>query len=138
MKDKSKIEIFKRVINTDKREVELLIYDAIEFLCQNKKIGMAINTDEFFFRLTLDELLENAMKHGNKFEFEKKITVQIKPDAQHIEVQVEDEGSGFSLEKVPDPLKEDRYKKSGRGISLLQEVTELKLGPKGNCLIAKL
>ena len=138
MKEKAENKKFERVINTDKREVELLIYEAIEFLCNSKKDGMALNTDEFFFRLTLDELLENAMKHGNKYEFDKKITVSITPDPQRIEIRVQDEGNAFYLEKVPDPRKEDKYKKSGRGITLLQEVTELKLGPNGNCLIAKL
>lgn len=131
-------EQFKKVIKTDRNEIGLLIYDAIEFLCNKKKEGLALDTDEFFFRLTLDELLENAMKHGNKYEYEKNIILTITPYQKNVEIMVQDEGIGFSLEKVPDPKKESKYKKSGRGIYLLQEVTELSSNSKGNCIIAKL
>ena len=54
------------------------------------------------------------------------------------EIMVKDEGYGFSIEKVPDPLKEYKYKKSGRGIKLMQEVSEVSNNNKGNCLFCKL
>ena len=55
-----------------------------------------------------------------------------------MEIMVEDEGNGFSIEKVPDPLNEDKYKKSGRGLKLLQEVSDVRSNKKGNCLFCKL
>ncbi len=138
MKEMNNKEIFKRVIKTDKREIEMLLYDAMEFLCNKKKEGFVQDTDEFFFRLTLDELLENAMKHGNKYEYEKNITLSLVPTLRNIELQVEDEGNGFSLEKIPKPHQEDKFKKSGRGIHIIQEVSKLTTNAKGNCIIAKL
>lgn len=130
--------IFKRVIKTEKSEAELLIYDAIEFLCTCKARGLGQRTDEFYFRLTLDELIENAMKHGNNYQYEKNITVAITASPEYMEVSVQDEGNGFSLEKVPHPKWEDKFKKSGRGIHLIQGFSEVTTNPKGNIIIAKL
>ena len=129
---------FERVIKTEKSEISTLIYDSIEYLLNWKKSGLAAETDEFFFRLIIDELLENAFKHGNKGNPEKNIHVLITPEGSHVEIMVEDEGNGFLIEKVPDPLQEDKYKKSGRGLKLLQEVSDVRSNKKGNCLYCKL
>ena len=129
---------FERVIKTERTAINQLIYDSIEYLIKWKKSGLAAETDEFFYRLIIDELLENAFKHGNEANPDKNIHVLIIPENNHVEIMVEDEGKGFSIEKVPDPTKEDVYKKSGRGIKLLQEVSDIRSNEKGNCLFCKL
>ena len=129
---------FERVIKTEKTEINKLVYDSVEYLLKWKKSGLAADTDEFFFRLIIDELLANAFKHGNKGNPDKNIHVQITPKGSHVEIMVEDQGVGFSMGKVPDPTKENKYKKSGRGIKLMQEVSEIRCNKKGNCLYCKL
>jgi len=74
----------------------------------------------------------------NKYEYDKNITLSLVPTLRNIELQVEDEGNGFSLEKIPNPHQEDKFKKSGRGIHIIQEVSKLTTNAKGNCIIAKL
>ena len=71
-------------------------------------------------RLILDEAITNAMEHGNRWNPEKKISVNIKKTENCINVTISDEGDGFQFSKklfqvMPSPLNE-----RGRGIHLIR------------------
>jgi len=71
--------------------------------------------------MSVREGVINAFHYGNKERPEKKIylAVEITPDKMIIHVL--DEGTGFSLEDVPDPLAEENLlSTSGRGIFLMR------------------
>jgi len=75
----------------------------------------------FAIKLACEESIINAVKHGNKLDAKKHVTIEvwIKPD--EMEVYIEDEGPGFSREAVPDPTLEENLEKcSGRGILLIE------------------
>ena len=85
------------------------------------------------------ESVINAIKHGNREDYGKLVTVEFSftpvaaPDA--LEVRVLDEGEGFDPEEVADPLApENILKSSGRGIffmrSFMDDVT-LRRGDEG-------
>lgn len=78
------------------------------------------------------ESVINAIKHGNRHDPEKQVTVEftITPAAspEQLLVSVRDEGEGFDPESLPDPLApENMLKSSGRGIffvrSFMDDVT---------------
>lgn len=74
------------------------------------KIGMSVR-----------EGVINAYKYGNGSQRDKKIylTIELAPDK--IVIHVLDQGRGFNLEDVPDPLAEENLlKTSGRGIFLMR------------------
>ena len=72
-------------------------------------------------KLALDEAVNNAIKHGNRLDPEKKVRIQAKVDPKQTEIIIEDEGVGFIRERVPDPrLDENLEKCSGRGIFLIE------------------
>ena len=82
----------------------------------------------------MEEALVNALKHGNQFQASKRIHVTFRVDDSQVWVQIEDEGDGFSLYDVPNPmLPENIDKESGRGISLMQiYMTTVEYNERGN------
>ena len=63
----------------------------------------------------------NAIQHGNKSDPTKEASLKITSDGEMIEIIVEDEGRGFTLEKVADPTDgANLLKPSGRGILIIR------------------
>lgn len=87
--------------------------------------------------LVLSEALTNAILHGNKLDSEKLARVKVwTENNEKLWVKVEDEGSGFDPDKLPDPLKEDNLlKPSGRGVYLMREYADsVAYNERGNIL----
>ena len=59
--------------------------------------------DIFAIHLTLEEAVINAVKHGNKMDPTKKVTVSYSIDSEKVEISITDEGNGFSPESIADP-----------------------------------
>ena len=72
-------------------------------------------------QLALEEGLANAIKHGNKMDSNKQVTVECFMNEDVVRVVIKDEGNGFDLNEVPDPtLPENLDKPSGRGVMLMK------------------
>ncbi len=75
----------------------------------------------FAIKLSLEEALINAIKHGNKLDPGKKVHVEAWVSPKQVEIIVEDEGPGFDRSKIPDPTREENLELcSGRGILLIE------------------
>ena len=75
----------------------------------------------FAVNLALEEALTNAIKHGNRLDPNKTVTVEAKVTPRRAEIMVEDQGTGFDRGGVPDPTQEENLEKcSGRGILLME------------------
>jgi serine/threonine-protein kinase RsbW len=74
-----------------------------------------------WIELTISESMINAIQHGNKADPAKEATLKISSDGEFIEIIVEDEGKGFTLDRVADPTDKDNLlKPSGRGILIIR------------------
>ena len=74
------------------------------------KIGMAVR-----------ESMVNAVVHGNRYNAHKKVRFSVGHNAERFTVRVADEGEGFEVESLPDPLApENLMRTSGRGIFLIR------------------
>lgn len=72
-------------------------------------------------QLCLTEAVKNAVVHGNHGDFSRKIRLSVFVDDAEWGVLVEDEGSGFDPETVPDPAGDDLlWGESGRGLSIMR------------------
>lgn len=77
--------------------------------------------DIFAMRLALEEGVTNAIRHGNKSDPDKKVTIEAEVGAEKMHVEIEDEGDGFNPEDVPDPTTEDFIDRpTGRGLMLMK------------------
>ncbi|MBI3682828.1 MAG: ATP-binding protein [Acidobacteria bacterium] len=71
--------------------------------------------------IALREAMVNAVVHGNKYSAQKKVRLKAWTDVQGLHIVVADEGNGFDLSGVPDPLADaNLLRESGRGILLIQ------------------
>ena len=71
--------------------------------------------------MAIHESLINAIWHGNKNDESKQVWVKYQIFSDRLEIRIRDQGAGFDLESIPDPLKEENLLKvSGRGIFLIR------------------
>lgn len=72
------------------------------------RIGMAVR-----------ECVVNAVVHGNRYSAHKKVGIAVSRTPGRYSVRITDEGDGFDLHDLPNPLTEDNLlRNSGRGIFL--------------------
>ena len=89
------------------------------------KIGMAVR-----------ESMVNAVVHGNQYSAHKKVHVSVSKGPDRLTVTIADQGKGFELQHVPDPLSQDNLlRHSGRGMFLIRafmdELEVRRLSPNG-------
>jgi len=82
----------------------------------------------------LHELVANAMEHGNQFNSDKKVAINLTLALQFIAAEVEDEGEGFNwCEKLNKPLNIEGFSDRGRGIPLTNLLArDIFYNPEGN------
>jgi serine/threonine-protein kinase RsbW len=71
--------------------------------------------------MSVREVVINAFHYGNQERPEKKIYLSVEMTAEKMVIRVLDEGVGFDVKTVPDPLAEENLlSTSGRGIFLMR------------------
>lgn len=71
--------------------------------------------------MAVRESMVNAVAHGNRYNSRKKVHLTVSKASDHLTVVIEDEGEGFDLSALPDPLAEENLlRQSGRGLLLIQ------------------
>jgi serine/threonine-protein kinase RsbW len=94
-------------------------------LAEVRDIGYSCD-DIFAIHLAVEEALVNAVKHGNRKDPEKSVTVEYSASPEKFEISVADQGPGFNLKNVPDPRDEKNlYNASGRGVLLMQSYMDI-------------
>ncbi len=92
--------------------------------------------------LSITEATTNAIKHANKNDKSKKVTITAEKIGDQLVICVKDEGNGFDPAAVPDPTApENLMKDSGRGLYLMKyymDDVSYKLTPEGTETILKL
>ncbi|MCL1893586.1 MAG: ATP-binding protein [Holophagaceae bacterium] len=107
--------------NTDLRFVDLIQVVAGELI---KHMNFTQDDGERIW-LAIQEGIANAMRHGNKLDIDKKVSVQFDPRPDQLEIQITDQGRGVDIESVPNPnLPENLLKPSGRGIYFMKQVMD--------------
>ena len=82
--------------------------------------------DVFGVRLALEEAIVNAIKHGNGMDPAKSVRIDCRICDEKVRIEIEDEGTGFQPEDVPDPtVTENLEKPCGRGIMLMKAFMSL-------------
>jgi serine/threonine-protein kinase RsbW len=77
--------------------------------------------DRFKIGMSVREGVINAVNYGNGKQREKKVHLTFELGAEKLEIHVLDQGIGFDLGAVPDPLADENLlRSSGRGIFLMR------------------
>jgi serine/threonine-protein kinase RsbW len=56
--------------------------------------------DTFGIRLSVDEAVINAIKHGNQFNPDKTVRIDFHSSEQGVRIEIEDQGVGFDSDRV--------------------------------------
>ncbi len=71
------------------------------------------------------EAINNAIIHGNNSDPTKHVRVEIHFLENELKVHIEDQGTGFDHQSVPDPTAPENLEKiSGRGIFLMERLSD--------------
>jgi serine/threonine-protein kinase RsbW len=136
------LKVYDCVIPSDIREISSTISNII--LCLNRHLGTLEECTLFEIKVILNELILNAIKHGNKGDVTKNVRVicRITSD-EYVLFQVEDEGEGYNYkclleksEEIEEGCELLDLKETGRGIKIVKSLSDnLKLNIKGNKII---
>ncbi len=90
-------------------------------------------------KLTVTELLANAIGHGNEGDHTKKVTMGHLVKEPYVTVAIMDEGKGFVFDDIPDPtLPENLIKDRGRGLFIVGHyVDKMQFNKKGNRILIR-
>jgi len=76
---------------------------------ERHRIGMAVR-----------ECMVNAVVHGNRYNRNKRVHVSAEIGEGRFTIRITDQGEGFEIQEVPDPLHENNLlRHSGRGLFLM-------------------
>ncbi len=89
--------------------------------------------------ISVSELVNNAVSHGNRGEANKVVSVSINKANGSIRIAVSDEGGGFDPEEIANPIADENLlKEIGRGIFIvksLMDSVETKKSDKGTTVV---
>ena len=119
----------------------------ISKILEKIKNELYINNDDYFdVRVIVNELLNNAVSHGNHFNREKKVSVKVfLKDKNNLYITVEDQGDGYKSNKVLQKEKNNlnfescfNIEESGRGLLIVNSLCDKVLyNKRGNKIIVK-
>lgn len=95
-------------------------------------------TQEYYGKILVStlEAVNNAIMHGNRYEKDKIVDVEISYKNEKLKIKISDEGSGFVPAEVPDPtIPQNLEELNGRGIFLMYKLAdEIKFSKRGNAV----
>jgi anti-sigma regulatory factor (Ser/Thr protein kinase)/ActR/RegA family two-component response regulator len=113
-----------------------LMNGVLHYLIERVAALGVIKADSSNLFIALDEAFVNAVKHGNQSDPHKIVRIIADLSSKEARFTIEDEGEGFNVEEIPDPLDPSNlFKTSGRGVLLIYNIMdEVKYNERGNSL----
>lgn len=98
----------------------------VESFIDNARDKFNLNDDIYGnIMIAVTESVNNAIKHGNKNDKGKNVTLSLHLNEEVIRFVIEDEGQGFDYLNLPDPTApENIHKPGGRGIFLMKHLSD--------------
>ena len=75
--------------------------------------------------ISVSELVNNAIIHGNRADASKQVEVRLQLTDSEIKITVQDQGKGFDVETLPDPIDDDNLMREvGRGLFIVKSFVD--------------
>ncbi|MCA1632561.1 MAG: ATP-binding protein [Acidobacteria bacterium] len=113
-----------------------LMNGVLHYLIERVAALGVIKPDNSNLFIALDEAFVNAVKHGNRSDPHKLVRITADLSSKEARFQIEDEGEGFDINSIPDPLDPaNLFKTSGRGVLLIYNIMDqVEYNERGNSL----
>ena len=114
--------------------------ELVQVLLEDSLRRLQLDEDtRYWIGIAIREAVANAIKHGNREDPEKRVTVDMRVLEEVLTISVQDEGAGFEPKEVADPLAPDNLlKPDGRGIFYMKrfmDEIDYSFGPSGGTLV---
>jgi serine/threonine-protein kinase RsbW len=98
----------------------------IESFIDNAREKFQLNDDIYGnIMIAITEAVNNAIKHGNQGDSSKNVSLSLSLNETQIMFRIEDEGTGFDYDNLPDPTSPENLEKpGGRGIFLMKHLSD--------------
>lgn len=112
----SRTVLLQKRFNTNKGELSLLLREL-----ERLRPQMPLSNDQFHnLVIAMTEAVNNAIVHGNQLDTSKEVFYQISTTDDGVLCVIEDEGEGFTLEELANPISpENLLMESGRGMFII-------------------
>lgn len=109
----------------------------VENLIERTCSELKVNEDLFGnILISVTEGVNNAILHGNKGDLATFVTLSILSNDAWICFRVQDQGTGFDPDSIPDPTApENLLKENGRGIFLMKSLSDNLVFEKNGALV---
>jgi serine/threonine-protein kinase RsbW len=99
----------------------------VESFIDNSREEFQISDDLYGnILIAITEAVNNAIQHGNRYDKEKQVRLTCVSNPTEISFVIEDEGTGFDYNDLPDPTSgENLLKPDGRGIFLMKHLCDV-------------
>ncbi len=115
-------------MNTIKIEIPSIVENIriIESFIDNAKEKFNLDDDIYGnIMIAVTESVNNAIKHGNKNNKTKNVSISLSLNENVLKFRIEDQGEGFDYNLLPDPTSPENINKpSGRGIFLMKHLSD--------------
>ncbi len=113
-----------------------LMNGVLHYLIERASALGVIKPDSSNLFIALDEAFVNAVKHGNESDPTKLVRITADLSVTEARFTIEDEGRGFDVKGIPDPLDPaNLFKTSGRGVLLIYNIMDkVEYNERGNRL----
>jgi serine/threonine-protein kinase RsbW len=98
----------------------------VESFIDNVKDRFHIDDDIYGnIMVAVTESVNNAIRHGNKMDKSKNVRLVVESEENKLKFSIEDEGTGFDYNTLPDPTAPENLDKlGGRGIFLMKHLAD--------------
>lgn len=98
----------------------------VESFIDNVKDKFQIDDDIYGnIMVAVTESVNNAIRHGNKLDKNKNVTLTVESEENSLKFLIQDEGPGFDYNNLPDPTAPENLEKlGGRGIFLMKNLAD--------------
>jgi serine/threonine-protein kinase RsbW len=108
----------------------------IEGVLRGYKVDESVIAD---IAISVSELVNNAICHGNKSELEQPVKVRLERTNGKVEICVSDQGNGFKFESIDSPIADENLMKEvGRGLFIvksLMDSVDFEVTPEGTTVV---
>jgi serine/threonine-protein kinase RsbW len=100
--------------------------ELVQMVVQETLARLDLSTDATYeIGMAVREAVANAIQHGNKNRPEKRVFIDLGFNQGEVVIRVADEGEGFDLERVRNPLADENLlRPNGRGILFMREFVD--------------